>query len=193
MTTEQALKILEDKSIKSFTLQELKQIGRPIVNTAKKRVRALEEKDMVYSPAYQGYIVRKGMTVSLAGKDINKIRHEIYEAMQFLKAKTSTIKGVKASDKLMASLLGSSVSDSEARKMIWSAFDIIEKEIPQALQKFNYREVVERISETVNDNIYLTARDLIEPVMEKLGYINIDGVWMSKEQYIEADDWDDIW
>lgn len=193
MTTEQALKILESKSIKSFTLQELKQIGRPIVNTAKKRVRALEEKDMVYSPAYQGYIVRKGMTGSLAGKDINKIRHEIYEAMQFLKAKTSTIKGVKASDKLMASLLGSSVSDSEARKMIWSAFDIIEKEIPQALQKFNYREVVERISETVNDNIYLTARDLIEPVMEKLGYINIEGVWLSKEQYIEADDWDDIW
>lgn len=193
MTTEQALKILEAKSIKSFTLKELKQIGRPIVSTAKKRVRALEEKDMIYSPAYQGYVIRKGMTGSLAGKDINKIRHEIYEAMQFLKAKTSTIKGVKASDKLMSSLLGSSVSDSEARKMIWSAFDIIEKEIPQALQKFNYREVVERISETVNDNIYATARDLIEPVMEKLGYINIDGVWMSKEQHIESDDWDDIW
>lgn len=193
MTTEQALKILESKSIKSFTLKELKQIGRPIVSTAKKRVRALEKKDMVYSPAYQGYVIRKGMTGSLAGNDINKIRHEIYEAMQFLKAKTSTIKGVKASDKLMSSLLGSSVSDSEARKMIWSAFDIIEKEIPQALQKFNYREVVERISETVNDNIYSTARDLIEPVMEKLGYVNIDGVWMSKEQYIEADDWDDIW
>lgn len=193
MTTAEALKLLETKSIKSFTINELKQIGRPIVNTAKKRVRALEEKDMVYSPAYQGYVIRKGMTGSLAGKDINKIRHEIYEAVQFLKAKTSTIKGVKASDKLMASLLGKSITDAESRKLIWSAFDIIEKENPQALQKFNYREVVERISETVNENPYVTARELIEPVMEKLGYVNYDGIWISKEQYIEADDWDDIW
>ena len=193
MTTAEALKLLETKPIKSFTLNELKQLGRPIVNTAKKRIRALEEKDMVYSPAYQGYVIRKGLTGSLAGKDINKIRHEVFEAMQFLKAKTSTIKGVKTSDKLMASLLGKSVSDAEARKLIWSAFDIIEKENPQALQKFNYREVVERISETVSENPYLTARDLVEPVMERLGYVNYDGVWISKEQYIEADDWNDIW
>lgn len=193
MTTADALKLLETKPIKSFTINELKQIGRPIVNTAKKRVRALEEKDMVYSPAYQGYVIRKGMTGSLAGKDINKIRHEIYEAVQFLKAKTSTITGVKTSDKLLTSLLGKSATDAEARKLIWSAFDIIEKENPQALQKFNYREVVERISETVNENPYITARELIEPVMEKLGYVNYDGIWISKEQYIEADEWDDIW
>lgn len=193
MKTEEALKLLESKPIKSFTINELKKLGRPIVSTAKKRVRALEEKDMVYSPAYQGYVIRKGMTGSLAGKDINKIRHEVFEAIQFLKAKTSTIKGVRTSDKLMASLLGKSVSDAEARKLIWSAFDIIEKENPQALQKFNYREVVERISETVSENPYLTARELVEPVMERLGYVNYDGVWISKEQYIEADDWNDIW
>lgn len=193
MTTAEAMAILQSKPLKKFTLAELKKLGRPIVSTAKKRVRAIEEKDLLYSPAYQGYIVRKGMTGSLAGKDINKIRHEIYEAMQFLSAKTSAVKGIRESDKLLESIMGQNTYDLEARELIWSAFDIIDKENPQVLQKYNYREVVERISETVTDMPSLTARELVEPVMEKLGYIEYDGVWISKEQYIEADDWDDIW
>lgn len=193
MTTQEALDILKSRPIRSFTLKELKTLGRPIVNTAKKRVRALEEKDMLYSPAYQGYIVRKGMTGSLAGTNINKIRHEVYEAINFLEAKTSLISGARDYDKTLFSIMGPNASESTLRELIWSAFEIVRTEAPQSLHNYNYREVLNRISESLTENVTESPRELMESAMRKLGYVNMHGVWVYKLEDIDADDWDDIW
>lgn len=194
MTTKEALEVLETKSLRNLSIKELKEVGRPIVSTAKKRVRQIENKDMLYSPAYQGYIVMKGMKGSLAGNNVNKLRHEIYEAVMFLKAKTSTIKGIKESDELMREMMGKRSNDIEFRNLVWSALEIIRNEQPHVLQNFNYREVVERISESAYEIPTETPRELIESTMDKLGYMNYDGVWITKEKfYKEQGKWDDIW
>ena len=193
MTTAEALKILETRKLRTFSTKELKEIGRPIINTAKKRVRAIEQKDLVHSPAYQGYVIMKGMTGSLAGNNINKLRHEIFEAVQFLKAKTSTIKGIKEADKLLHEIIGENYKSKEAKDIIWETYEIIKNEMPQALQKFNYREVVERISNAYDDYNYLEPRELVDIAMDNLGYTNYNGTWLTKEQYEETSEWDDIW
>ena len=194
MTTAEAMKILETKSLKKLSVKELKEIGRPIISTAKKRVRLIEEKNLLYSPAYQGYIVMKGMKGSLAGNNVNKLRHEIYEAVKFLKAKTSTIRGIREYDKLLESFFGEHSHDEEFRNLVWSAFQIIENESPHVLLNFNYREVVQRIAETNSKYEYLTPRELMEAAMGNLGYVNIGGLWMYEVQEDEDDyDWDDIW
>ena len=194
MTTAQALKLLETKSLRNMSVKELKEIGKPIISTAKKRVRLIEKKDMLYSPAYQGYIVMKGMKGSLAGTNVNKLRHEIYEAVQFLNAKTSTIKGIRESDKLMEEIMGKRSNDMEFRNLVWSALEIIRNEQPHVLQNYNYREVVERISEAAYEIPTENPRELIDSTMDKLGYANYDGVWVTKEKYYrDKNDWDDIW
>lgn len=191
MTTAEALKILESRHIRSFTLKELKELGRPIMSTVIKRVRNIEKKNMEYSPAYQSYIVNKGMKASVAGKNLNKIRREIFEAVTFLNAKTSTITGIREFD-INASKIFTDWRDISAhdRAIVWSAFHIIESEAPHIITKYTYQEVLTRISDVMKETGSDDIRELAESTMSKFGYVRKGKVWVSEDI---DNEYDDIW
>lgn len=190
MTTAEALKILEARPIRTFTLKELKELGRPIMSTVRKRVRNIEKKDMIYSPAYQSYIINKEMKASVAGKNLNKIRREIFEAITFLNAKTSTIKGIREFDE-NASKIFPNWNDISARDrgIVWSAFDIIKSEAPHIITKYTYQEVLTRISDELKNTANEDIRELAEITMRSFGYVRRDGVWVSENIGEEYDIW----
>lgn len=190
MTTAEALKILETRHIRTFTLKELKELGRPIMSTVRKRVRNIEKKNMEYSPAYQSYIVNKEMKASVAGKNLNKIRREIFEAVTFLNAKTSTITGIKEFD-INASKVFTDWRNisSYDRGIVWSAFHIIESEAPHIITKYTYQEVLTRISDELKNTASEDIRELAESTMKAFGYVRKDNVWVSKN----VDENYDIW
>lgn len=190
MKTDEALKILESRHIRTFTLKELKELGRPIMSTVRKRVRNIEKNNMEYSPAYQSYIINKEMKASVAGKNLNKIRREIFEAVTFLNAKTSTIKGIREFDKNASKIFTDwrDISPND-RSIVWSAFHIIESEAPHIINKYNYKEVLTRISDELQKTGSEDIRELAESTMRAFGYVRKGKVWVSET---EGDE-DDIW
>lgn len=189
MTTKQAMKILESRQIKTFSLKELKELGKPIMSTVRKRVRNIEKKNMEYSPAYQSYIVNKGMKASVAGTNLNKIRNELYEALSFLNAKTSTIKGIIDFDK-NASKIFTDWRDISAheRGVVWSAFGIIQNESPQLIMKYGYQEVLQKIADQLKYTGNEDIRELVEETMRSYGYVRKGTTWVSEDTDNEAYD-----
>lgn len=129
-----SIKDIMDIDIDTFNAlgeRELRAITSRLVSASNKRIRRLEQKNII-SPAIQS-LGSKGMfTTKLAPnvsaqQRVNKLRSEFARARNFLQMKTSTYKGYQSYKKQvredLESQMGRTISDSEISR----AYDILHK------------------------------------------------------------------
>ena len=149
-TYAEAIEKIKSMGIRSLTLQELKEVGRPLMRVARERIRRLEKAGL-RSPAYIGYKEDLGMKTSVNFKDRNKVLSEVYNAYIFLEqSKTSTVREARAYKKRMEERLGTNLTDDQT-EAIWDVFHRIEKTDPLMFQKFGYEQVIHMAVKSANE------------------------------------------
>lgn len=80
-----------------FTEEErkLRAEARRLVSMANKRLRRLEEQNLINIPAYQQWVEDGAQKFSVRGKSIEEVKQEIARMNDFLRKQTSTVKGAK--------------------------------------------------------------------------------------------------
>lgn len=194
-TTATAIAKIKSTNLRDMTLDELKAVGRPLMKTVRMRLRRLEDAGYKYSPAYRGYVEVLGMKASVAGKNRNKIMHEVYEAFNFLEnANTSSVRGVKQYMARMTEILEFTPSPEQ----IESIFDIyhrLEKENPTAFMNYGYDQILKRVSRTAR----ATEFDIDEAIMrirsqlESTDHDETGTTIEWKKENVSDDDWNDVW
>lgn len=147
-----ALKTVAEKGVRGMSREELKYTGREIIRLARKRMRELERTGRDDSPAYIEY-KKRGLKTSLAGKNINVLKHELKEAFEFLTRKTSIVPEVDVYNRWLNKHLGAETT-YEQRKDIWDVVGRIEEEFPNKFTNYGYNEVIQKVAEVVKDYNY---------------------------------------
>lgn len=94
LTIEQILN-MDWEDLNKLNRKDVAQITSRLVSTANKRIKRLAKAEYgKSSPAYISY-EKRGRLFSVRGKDANQVRNELKNVSEFLKFKTSTIKGWK--------------------------------------------------------------------------------------------------
>ena len=96
-------KVLTEKEIKQ---KAFRAEASRLASLANKRVARLEANKMEESPAYRGYIESGGGKFSVKGKTHNELQIEMSRMRKFIKAKTSTLTGIKEHVKEIADITG---------------------------------------------------------------------------------------
>ena len=144
-----------------------KEVSRK-ASMANKRLRRLENKGMVDTPAYRRWLDYKGgINFSVAGKDYNELQKENARLNQFLSGKTSTIRGTNKVLKDMAENTGIKYHKvSELQKASKQFFQLASK-IEQYLRvsqgsasAIGYKRIWKAINQYVEDNDLKLDRDL---------------------------------
>ena len=91
-----------------FTEEEkkLRAEARRLVSMANKRLRRLEQQNLINSPAYQKWVEDGAQKFSVKGKSMEEVKQEIARMNDFLKKQTSTVKGAKEYFKNVADEVG---------------------------------------------------------------------------------------
>lgn len=168
-TYAEAIEKIKTMGIRSLTLQELKEVGRPLMRVARERIRRLEKAGL-RSPAYIGYKEDLGMKTSVNFKDRNKVLSEVYNAYIFLEqSKTSTVREARAYKKRMEERLGTNLTDNQT-EAIWDVFHRIEKTDPLMFQKFGYEQVIHMAVKSANEedfDVDKATKRLLEEVNQR--------------------------
>lgn len=152
-TLNKSLYIIGTHGVRGLDRRDLKRIGNPIIREARKRMRLLEEANLTeYSRAYR-YIKDNNLKMSLAGKDINTIKHELLEAYNFLHTKTSTVEGTIKYREWLNRTMGGDVS-KENSKMIWQLVHSFESTNPDRFINYGYDEAIKIISKVAKKTGY---------------------------------------
>lgn len=128
--TETAVNILEKIGVSGLTESQLREIAKPMLATARNRVKALEREGLQDSPAYR-YFKNNIATWSIAGvTNHNKLRHIIIEAYNFLNAKTSTVEGAKDFFHSTTERFIGRSATKEQREAVWDLYTRLEAKHP---------------------------------------------------------------
>lgn len=111
MTIEEVMN-LSASDIEAMTDSELRKATRTLVDAANKRMKRIEQRDEIYSPAYLGARRTGGSFKTSRGTDRQALLNEFKRAKQFLSYKTSTSKGTKSWMKNVEESTGLAFSDS---------------------------------------------------------------------------------
>lgn len=162
----ESLQKIADKGIRDMTRSELKSTGREVIRLAKKRMRELERTGRDDSPAYVEY-KKRGLRTSLAGKNINVLRHELKEAYEFLTRKTSLPSETDKYNAWLDEHLGRNTTKEE-RKNIWKVVARVESIRPDLFINFGYNETISKIAEMAEyvdydvDAAFQSYKDMLE-------------------------------
>jgi len=86
--------------------RELRAEARRLVSMANKRLRRLEQQNLINSPAYQKWVEDGSQKFSVKGKNMEELKQEIARMNDFLNKQTSTVKGAKQYFKNVANEVG---------------------------------------------------------------------------------------
>jgi len=91
-----------------FTEEErkLRAEARRLVSMANKRLRRLEQQNLINSPAYQKWVEDGAQKFSVKGKNMEEVKQEIARMNDFLRKQTSTVRGAKQYFKNVANEVG---------------------------------------------------------------------------------------
>ena len=162
-----SMDIIADHGVSVFSREELKQIANPIIREAKKRLRDLERAGLTDSPAYR-YLARNEVKLTAAGKNLNAIKHNVKEASEFLKAKTSTVAGAREFLYKTINMWAGRETTVEEREKIWDTYHRLEQIHPGYFLKETYG------SSELSADIYTISQTLdksdwdIDVAMERL-------------------------
>lgn len=99
-------KVVKDDSRLKEEERKLRAEARRLVSMANKRLRRLEEQNLTESPAYKKWVEDGAQKFSVKGKSIEEVKQEIARMEEFLRMKTSTVRGAKEYFKNVAKEVG---------------------------------------------------------------------------------------
>lgn len=181
-----------------FTAEErkLRAEARRLVSMANKRLRRLEEQNLINTPAYQQWVEDGAQKFSVRGKSMEEVKQEIARMNDFLRKQTSTVRGAKQYLKNLAKETGiKSYEDfSDLQRKLKTFFETTtkikeylynSKEIGVAIGYQKIWEVVSDYVEEVGHELELTEENVVEmskKIVESVVYSEMDRM---------LDDWAD--
>ena len=181
-----------------FTEEErkLRAEARRLVSMANKRLRRLEQQNLINSPAYKKWVEDGGQKFSVKGKSMNEVKQEIARMNEFLNKQTSTVKGAKQYFKNVAKEVGIKSFDNftDLQNKLNTFFETTakikeylynSKEIGVAIGYQKIWEVVSDYVEEVGHELELTEENVLkmtEKIVESAGYNEMDRMldeWMN--------------
>lgn len=114
---------MDEYALTHLDEKQLRPIVRQLADTANKRIKAMEAAHEK-SPAYRG-VIKSGGAFGTRGKDYSGLQSEVSRELQFLKHKTSTLKGwnkVKSETIQTIEHFGISLTPDEWEDF-WDAYD----------------------------------------------------------------------
>lgn len=173
-----------------FTEEErkLRAEARRLVSMANKRLRRLEQQNLINSPAYKKWVEDGKQKFSVKGKSMEEVKQEIARMEKFLKMETSTVKGAKEYFKNVAKEVGiKSFKDfTDLQRKLNTFFEITAKvkeylyNTEEVLVAIGYEKVWEVVSdyiEEVGHEIELTEETVLEmtrKIVKSAGYNEMD-------------------
>ena len=96
------------KGSSPFSAEErkLRQEASRLSSLANKRLKRLEEQNLLQSPAYQSWIDSGGAKFGVRGKNMEQIQAEVGRLNNFINQSTSTVRGAKDNFKNIAKTVG---------------------------------------------------------------------------------------
>lgn len=130
-----------DISIEDFLKLDKKTLSKyvsQLASTANKRLKRLESvQGGVLSPAYSAIKRSKGGAhFSVKGKNLNELRGEFTRVSQFLRNKTSTVKGWKTTFSEFRERMGMYLTPEETL-LFWNVYNNILKDYPDLIGKLH--------------------------------------------------------
>ncbi len=168
------------KRTSRFTEEErkLRAEARRLVSMANKRLRRIEQQNLINSPAYKKWVEEGGQKFSVKGKSMEEVKQEIARMNDFLKKQTSTVRGAKQYFKNVAKEVGIKKFDdfTDLQRKLNTFFETTAKikeylyntkEIGVAIGYQKIWEVVSDYVEEVGHELELTEENVLE-MTEKL-------------------------
>lgn len=172
------------KSISKDTEEErkLRAEARRLVSMANKRLKRLEEQNLIESPAYKKWVEDGGQKFSVKGKSMEEVKQEVARMNDFLKKQTSTVRGAKQYFKNVANEVGIKTFDdfTDLQKKLNTFFETTakvkeylynSKEIGVAIGYQKIWEVVSNYVEEVGDELELTEETVLEMTDKLVGSV----------------------
>jgi len=175
--------------------RELRAEARRLVSMANKRLRRLEQQNLINSPAYKKWVEDGEQKFSVKGKSIEEVKQEIARMNDFLSKQTSTVRGAKEYFKNVAKEVGIKSFDdfTDLQRKLNTFFETTakikeylynSKEIGVAIGYQKIWEVVSDYVEEVGHELELTEENVLkmtEKIVESVGYSEVDRMfdkWM---------------
>lgn len=178
---------LTDIDIAKMNVADIKKLIRDEQRIIRRRKKSFEREDLSFNKVFgditRGWTPFADGKITSAGKDINKLRSEVYRGLRVINRKTSTYAGYKKVYSEMAKRLGGELSEAGWVRM-WKAYERI-KSNPETSGYFNAlgsTRVQQMIHDEISQNRRMSRQDIVDRVEQKL-----------IEEYEEGIDTDDFW
>lgn len=159
----------KQRKIKEFRAEATRKMSM-----ANKRLRRLEKSGLVDSPAYQSVIRNGKPQFSVKGKDFNELQKEVARMDKFLNAQTSTVRGINANLKQMASNTGIKYKNLKDLRSKASQFFELASKVEQYLRNvedmasaIGYQKIwqaVNKYTEELSRSIDVSELDIDEAI-----------------------------
>lgn len=83
------------KAERADRVREFRREASRLAAMANKRIKRIEDRDLVNSPAYRRYIKDGGIRFGVKGKSHNELQAEVARMHRFLNSTTSTLRGIR--------------------------------------------------------------------------------------------------
>lgn len=173
-----------------FTEEErkLRAEARRLVSMANKRLKRLEEQNLINSPAYQKWVEDGAQKFGIRGKSMEEVKQEIARMEDFLRMQTSTVRGAKKYFKNVANEVGIKKYEdfTDLQRKLNTFFETTAKikeylynmkEVGVAIGYQKIWEVVSDYVEEVGDELELTEETVAEmskKLVESVVYSEMD-------------------
>lgn len=186
MATIEQLMGLDIKDIQRMNKRELSVVVSTLASAANKRLVRLEKSGVgELSPAYQ-QVQKRGQKFSAAGKSVNQLRNEYKAVTQFLKRKTSTVKGWKKALKEMYSRIGGNFTSATQESLFWKAYRKIESGEYGAVMSYGSTETQRLLRKEIVKGDWISIDDLIEKMIHRL-----DAEYEKQQSSLYGEEFDD--
>ena len=179
---------VQNKSQFDAKHRQLRQEASRLVSMANKRLKRMEEQNLLESPAYKKWIEDGGQKFGIRGKSKEEVKQEVARLNDFLKKQTSTVTGAKQYFKNVADKVG--IKDfngfPDLQRKLNNFFETTAK-VKEYLQNskeigvsIGYQKVWEEVSnyvQEINSELEMTEQDVLkiaEKLTESAGYGEVD-------------------
>lgn len=188
--------IRKDRSRFTEEERKLRAEARRLVSMANKRLRRLEQQNLINSPAYKKWVEEGGQKFSVKGKSMEEVKQEIARMERFLNMQTSTVRGAKQYFLNVAKEVGIERFDdfTDLQNKLSTFFETTAKikeylyntkEIGVAIGYQKIWEVVSDYVEEVGHELELTEETVVEMTKKLVKSVTYSEVDRKLDEWIE--------
>ena len=188
--------IRKDRSRFTEEERKLRAEARRLVSMANKRLRRLEQQNLINSPAYKKWVEEGAQKFSVKGKSMEEVKQEIGRMNRFLGMQTSTVRGAKQYFKNVAKEVGIKKFDdfTDLQNKLSTFFETTAKikeylyntkEIGVAIGYQKIWEVVSDYVEEVGHELELTEETVVEMTKKLVKSVTYSEVDRKLDEWIE--------